>query len=100
MNYEFKTYEDLADFLERLLRGEFEGTWTYDDFESNFIAWKQGKKGWDLEIWRQCILSIAGAKRAPEGRWMHPDARPHIERVIEILRYLDEHIDGETGFSK
>ena len=101
MSYEFNTYGDLADFLERLLRGQMRDRWEIDDFESTMLARKEGQPKWALELWRRAAIDVATAIPSENlGRWMHPDARPYVQRLIEILRYLDEHIDSETGFSK
>ena len=89
MTYEFRTRNDLADFLERLLRNQLEDRWEIDDFESLSITQKKDER-WILELWRHCILDVAAAKNPPEGHWMHPDARPHIERLMETLRYIEE----------
>jgi len=90
MTKKITTHGELADFLERLLRGQFEGTWAYDDFESIPLARQPKDPLWGLEKWRMCILDTAFAKDPPKGRWMHPDARPHIERLMEAIRYIDE----------
>lgn len=91
-----ETHADLAEFLERLLRGEFEGTWLYDDLESIPLAKEPQSKLWKLEKWRRCILDVAFAKNPPEGHWMHPDARLHIERIMEALRYIDENRNANS----
>ena len=93
---EFRTYGDLADFLERLLEDRLLHDYEIDGFESVPFASKPGKKYWYLEVWRCSILDIAGVHRpAPEGEWMHPSARPHLKQLIPILRYLDLHDDQQ-----
>ena len=93
MPREIRNYGELADFLERLLRNQMYDGWEIDDFESLPIAKKKSDEDWALELWRHCILDVASAKSPPENRWMHPDARPHIERIMEALRYIQQNRD-------
>lgn len=88
---EIRSYGDLADFIDRLLNDRLFNDREIDDFESIMVARKVGKKLWPVEMWRRCIVDIAGLEKPqPDGEWMHPGARPHLEELIPILRYLDE----------
>lgn len=93
MPRDIRSYAELTDFLERLLRDQMYDGWELDDFENLPIARTPKDPYWELERWRRCVLEIAFAKPPPAGRWMHPDARPHIERIMEALRYIDENQD-------
>ncbi|MEM9234212.1 MAG: hypothetical protein AAGA69_08240, partial [Pseudomonadota bacterium] len=78
---------DLADFIERWMRGQL-GKWELDDFECISFAKKPGNTNWILECWRWCILSTAQAEWPPKGRYEHPNARPQLEKLMEVLRYI------------
>lgn len=96
MSRDIRTHAELADFLERLLRDQMYDGWEIDDFESLPIAKKKSDEKWILELWRHCILDIAGAKNPPQGRWMHSDARPYIEKIMEALRYIDKAMEEKS----
>lgn len=91
MRDDLQTYGDLADFIERLLRGQVRHEWEIDDFESVPIARRKKDPAWVLELWRLCIIDIVAAnEEVPGGPWMHPDSRPQLERMVSVLRYLDQ----------
>ena len=94
MASEIKTYCDLADFIEVWLRGQLESRWDLDDLESVPLAKREGQPLWSVEIWRQCILDLMQAKTPPEGQYMHPDASAHLESLMMILRFIDQHDDS------
>ena len=90
MAKEYETYADLIDFLERFLRGPMTDEWEIDDFCSTPMPKKSG-----LEPWRKIVLDIIAAQRAPKGQLVHRDGLAELQRVIDLLLYMEKH-EGEN----
>lgn len=85
-----KTYRDLADFIERLLNDKLTSPYEIDGFESVTLATKPGQKYWPIECWRRQIIDVAAIQRPHlEGHWAHPESFPYLEKIKDVLMYLD-----------